>query len=86
MYFNIGKIVDYENKKGIILTKDNEKYMFLEKDLNTDIKINDIVIFRPEIIDNVKRAYFVKNINKYLEEDTNKNNIKKYLKSIIKEG
>ena len=44
MNFEIGKVVEYSNKEGKILTKEGQKYLFLEKDLKTDINIKDLVI------------------------------------------
>ena len=32
MNFEIGKIINYYNKEGIILTEDGNKYLFLEND------------------------------------------------------
>lgn len=84
MYFYIGKVIKYYNKEGTILTEDGQKYLFLEKDLVTSIKKNDTVIFRPEIVENTNRAYFVSNLNIYLEKDNNKNNLKEYIKNNIK--
>ncbi len=81
MNFEIGKVVEYSNKEGKILTKEGQKYLFLEKDLKTDINIKDLVIFRPELVNDVNRAYFVRNLNKYLNNSNNKNNVKRYLKS-----
>jgi len=85
MNFNIGKIISYNDKQGLILTDNGEKYLFLESDLNQQININDLVFFRPESINNIKRAFFINKINDYLNIKNNKKNIKKYLKSIIKE-
>ena len=45
MNFEIGKVIKYENKEGLILTKDGNKYLFLEKDLKTKINIKDLVKF-----------------------------------------
>lgn len=80
MNFEIGKVIKYENKEGLILTKDGNKYLFLEKDLKTKINIKDLVIFRPEIVNDINRAFFVKNLKIYMNKDNNKNNIKHYLK------
>jgi len=85
MNFNIGKIISYNDKQGLILTDNGEKYLFLESDLNQQININDLVFFRPESINNIKRAFFINKINDYLNIKNNKKNIKKYLKSTIKE-
>ncbi len=80
MNFEIGKVIKYENKEGLILTEDGNKYLFLEKDVKTNINIKDLVIFRPEIINDTNRAFFVKNLKIYMSKDNNKNNIKYYLK------
>ncbi|MBR3660330.1 MAG: hypothetical protein IKN63_00305 [Bacilli bacterium] len=85
MYFNIGKVIKYEDNQGLIVTSEGDKYLFLEKDINTKVNVNDLVIFRPEKVENVKRAYFVKKFENYLDDENNKNNIKKYFKSVIKE-
>ena len=82
MNFNIGKVVKYTNKEGNILTKDGEKYLFLESDLNTVINKGDIVIFRGEKIYNKNRAFFVKNMKIYLKNEKNKSKMKKYIKKI----
>lgn len=85
MNFNIGKIIKYEDKQGLILTESGDKYLFLDSDLKHKIQLNDLVIFRPEKVNNVDRAFFVNKINDYLNINNNKNNIKKYFKSIISE-
>ena len=81
MIFEIGKVIEYNNKEGKILTSNKKIFLFLEKDLDTEVKLNDLVIFRPEKYDDVNRAYFVKNLKLYMTKDTNRNHIKKYLRS-----
>ena len=59
MQFNIGKIINYHDKEGIIITNEGDKYLFLEKDTNMNVNVNDIVIFRPEIVENIKRYNYI---------------------------
>lgn len=60
----LGKIVEYDNFVGKIISKEGI-YMYTEEDIveGQEIKLNDLVIFRGEEIQNQKKAYFVKKIN-----------------------
>ena len=79
MPFEIGKVIEYDGFKGMILTP-NDKYMFLNEDINHDlskeVSIGDIVRFRGEEVQNVKKAYFVEKLpynneinKKYVKEN-----------------
>ena len=79
MIIEIGKITEYESGEGIITTT-NEKYRFLKHDLEDNLKVGDLVVFRPEKQSGINCAFFVKNI-KYLK--THKNRSKELLKKYI---
>ena len=66
MQFEIGKIHDYDNYSGKIVSSSGV-YMFLHHDIkNEDIKEGDIVIFRPEKINNENRAFSIKKLENIL--------------------
>ena len=77
--YNIGKIRAYDNYIGEIIAKDGT-YIFVNEDnINTEkFKLNDIVMFRGEEIQGLKKAFFVKKLTseKNFEEEI-KNNYKK---------
>ena len=80
MNYEIGKIVKYENKESIIINESGEKYLFLESDLKTTINKDNLVIFRREVVNDRNRAFFVRDLNIFLNNEKNKNNLKKYYK------
>lgn len=84
MLFEIGKIIKYENNIGEILSIGGDKYIFIEKDLKEEFeKLNgNIVIFRPEIINNEKRAFYIQNIENNLKNKEERNKILSKLYSI----
>ena len=61
MQYNFGKILEYNGIQGTILTQ-NDTFIFLTENENLNFKKGDLVIFRPEEIHNVKRAFFVKKV------------------------
>jgi hypothetical protein len=77
--YNIGKIRAYDNYIGEIIAKDGT-YIFVNEDNinNEKFKLNDIVMFRGEEIQGLKKAFFVKKLTseKNFEEEI-KNNFKK---------
>lgn len=77
MLFEIGKITKYDNNVGEILSISGEKYIFLEKDLKDDISNleNKIVIFRPENINNQKRAFYIQKLENTLKNKDERNKI-----------
>ena len=81
MLFEFGKIFKYDSGVGEILSISGDKYIFLENDLKEDYeKINGkVIIFRPEIINNEKRAFYIQNIENTLK---NKDERDKILKKI----
>lgn len=54
-----GKVINYDGFVGEIESQE-EKYLFLNDDLQTDINVGDIVTFNGEEVHDFKRAYFVK--------------------------
>ncbi len=69
MNFEIGKVIKYKNKEGLIISLSGITYLFLKTDLKNSIRVNDLVIFRPEEIEHVKRAFFVRELQKYLRDN-----------------
>lgn len=65
--YNIGKVRTFDNYFGEIIAQDGI-YMFISEDISPSevIEVNDIVLFRGEEINNVKKAFFIKKINKDL--------------------
>lgn len=65
MQYSIGKVVNYNDVKGTIVTN-NDNYLFLKEDIdndsNNDIQNGDLVEFRPEEKNGIKKAYFVKKL------------------------
>ena len=61
-----GKVIEFDGFVGDI-ESNGEKYMFLIDDVETDIQLNDFVSFRGEEVHGVKKAFFVKNVNKSMK-------------------
>ena len=68
MEFKLGKVYSYENKLGKIVT-DTEEYIFNEDDLENQVVKGDIVQFRPEEINDIKRAFFVTKVDELQNND-----------------
>ena len=64
MQYRVGKIKNYKNGAGKIITVDKE-YLFLDTDIVSDEELidNDIVMFSDEN-NKYNRAFFVKKIGK----------------------
>ena len=61
MEFKLGYVSELNEGIGIIITSNSEEYYFNSDDVeDNDIKIDDNVLFRPEIINGINRAFFVK--------------------------
>ena len=57
--FTTGEVSSYTNDLGKIISN-NEEYLFTPDDLeNGPVKKGDQVSFRPETINEIKRAFFV---------------------------
>ena len=51
----IGKIIEYNGVNGVVIDKENTKYIFTSKDLvSKDIKVSDIVFFEKELFKTVE--------------------------------
>ena len=63
-----GKVISFDGYVGLIMGIDNEEYMILKNEIVDNIKINDMVIFEPEVYEDLelkKRiARFIKLNNK----------------------
>jgi hypothetical protein len=58
--YNYGKIIKYNGFTGEILAEDGI-YLFLSGDVkDNNVSLNDDVIFRGEIVHNVKKAFFIR--------------------------
>ena len=68
-----GKVTEFDGFVGDI-ESNGEKYMFLIDDIETDIELNDYVSFRGEEVQGVKKAFFVKNVNKSMKYVKDVNN------------
>lgn len=80
MEFKIGKVYSYDNKLGKIVT-DNDEYLFNEDDIESEsINKGDLVQFRPEVINDINRAFFVSKTN-----NINYNN-DEVIKKVMKNG
>lgn len=79
MQFEIGKIKEYDNLVGKIIAK-SDVYLFLKQDLSDiNIKIGDIVIFRPEEISMEKKGLSYKKIENIYKKKEERNKIIKKL-------
>lgn len=57
----IGRIIEYDGATGMIITPNmSNPYLFLKKDLESEVNVGDIVNFNGEVVHNTLRAYFVK--------------------------
>ena len=69
-----GKVINYDGFVGEI-ESENENYIFLNDDLLCSIQIGDLVTFKGEEKQDLKRAYFIKKKNdvkdKYYEGNNN---------------
>lgn len=65
--YTIGKVRTFDNYFGEIIAQDGV-YMFISEDISPTevIEVNDMVLFRAEEINNVKKAFFIKKLNKNL--------------------
>ena len=80
MEFKLGKVYYFENRLGKIIT-DQEEYIFNEDDLEVkNIKKGDIVKFRPEIVNDINRAFFVTKVDEMIY------NSQEGIKRVIKSG
>ncbi len=68
MSFKIGKVKEYNGISGTIVTPE-DSYLFLDSDIDNSVNIGDLVKFRAENINEIKRAFFVK---PYLEDTLDK--------------
>lgn len=83
MQYEIGKIIEYDNHKGKILSS-NGKYLFLKEDLKLDeLNLGELIIFRPEVIKGQKRAFYIKSLKSVLKEQKHRDKILIKLKSFI---
>ena len=80
MEFKLGKVYSFENRLGKIITE-QEEYIFNEDDLEVkNIKKGDIVKFRPEIVNDINRAFFVTKVDEMIY------NSQEGIKRVIKSG
>ena len=74
----LGKVKTYNptTQVGEIVDEEGNVYMFLNKDLKSEIIEKDIVQFSGEMIEDTLRAFFVKKIelNENTAEEINKKN------------
>lgn len=63
MDYKIGKVTKFDKYAGIIVD-DKSEYLFLDIDLEEEVKINDYVKFQSEKVNDTNRAYFVKKLGK----------------------
>ncbi len=74
MSFNIGKVKEYNGISGTIVTPE-DSYMFLDSDIDNSVNVGDLVKFRAEEINEIKRAFFVKPYSENtLDKNSNSNN------------
>ncbi len=59
MSFSIGKVKEYNGISGTIVTPE-DSYLFLDSDIDNSVNVGDLVKFRAEEINEIKRAFFVK--------------------------
>lgn len=84
MKLEIGKIIEFNDFFGKITSKSGT-YVFFKDDIinNSKIELNDYVIFRPDRVNEINRAFFVqyfsKNINNLMD-------IKSNLTRLLKRG
>lgn len=81
MDIEIGKVIKYDDVVGKIISSSGN-YLFLSNELENKINLNDLVIFRPECFNNLKRAFFVSNLKDYLKENKDNKELLKKIKNI----
>lgn len=71
MEFKLGIVRNYDNDIGTIVTT-SEEYIFNSDELeNGEVEEGDVVLFRPEVVNGINRAFFVSKV-KSKEEEENK--------------
>ena len=58
-----GIVTYYDGTYGEI-KKENDKYIFLQRDMESNINIGSLVSFKGEEVQGIKRAYFVNSLEK----------------------
>lgn len=61
MEYEIGKVTNYNGVQGSVITT-TDNYLLLDKDIEDEISNGDIVRFRGEEVQGIKRAFFVKKL------------------------
>jgi len=77
MEFEIGKIINYDNEIGEILTTNGLKCIFLKKDLKDDYENlkDEVLIFRIEESSRQKRAFYIRKLKNVIKDKKIRNEI-----------
>lgn len=83
MQYEIGKIIEFDNYKGEILSS-NGKFIFLKNDLKLDkLNLGELVIFRPEVINGHKRAFYIQDLRNILKDHKKRDKVLKKINLLI---
>lgn len=76
MKFEVGKVIAYDDHVGEVVSSTGT-YKFLDSDIvsKKNIKIDDYVLFRGEVVNQVNRAYFVRFFSKDIVDIQNNSDI-----------
>lgn len=77
MEYEIGKVITYDGYCGEIVSESG-KYLFLDKDVDSEcnVSVGRLVVFRGEIVQEKKRAYFIRGAEKLIPSEVQKQKIK----------
>lgn len=81
MKFEIGKVREYDGFSGIIVAPSGN-YNFFAEDVSAEnpVEVNDYVLFRGEVVNEIHRAHFVKFFSKDVTNiHDNKNRLERLL-------
>lgn len=67
-----GMVTYYDGEYGEI-KNDKEKYIFLKQDMLSELNTGELVSFKGEEVQGIKRAYFVNSLDKTQLPDIEKN-------------
>ena len=61
----IGKVIAYDEKTGKIVDDKLKTYIFTSEDILGDVKVNDVVLFSPEVYRTIE---VTENVAKFVEK------------------
>ena len=66
----IGRVLAYDEKTGKIIDDKLKTYLFTSEDVMGEVKVNDMVVFSPEVFRTVE---ITENVAKFVEKVNEKN-------------